>query len=133
MFRVRWDKTCYECGNPLDVKLFIENFLILFLLENFATHKQFAMLGNVSMYKYYGNMKLRKVCFSCYFSPRNHFKFTTQREIGKVRKQERLRSKTKEEIYKWFEDFDRYRKRKDIVDCLMPFLTSTPGIDVYLL
>ena len=133
MLRVKWDKKCYECGNPIDVKLKIENFRSFFLLRNFATHKPFCMLGNCPMIKYYGNMKLRRVCFACYFSPKNHFSFLKQREIGKVRKQDRLRSKTSQELYEWFEDFDRYRKRKDIDDCLMPKLGVVPGLNIYLL
>jgi len=85
------------------------------------------------MIKYYGNMKLRRVCLACYFSPKNHFSFLKQREIGKVCKQVRLRSKTSQELYEWFEDFDRYRKRKDIDDCLMPKLGVVPGLNIYLL
>lgn len=133
MLRVRWDKKCYECGNPVDPILKIENFRTYFLLRNFATHKPFCFVGNRSMIKYYGNMKLRRVCFACYFSPRNHLSFLKNREIGKVHKEDRLRSKTKEELYEWFEDFDRYRKRKDIDDCLMPYLTNVVGLQVYLL
>ena len=133
MLRVNWAKKCYECENPLNVKLKIENFKSFFLLRNFATHKQFCMLGNCEMIKYYGNMKLRRVCFACYFSPRNHLNFLKQREIGKTRKPDRLRSKSSEEIYEWFEDFDKYRKRKDINDCLMPKLGNVPGLSIYLL
>ena len=133
MLPVRWDKKCYECGNPINVSLNIENFRTFFLLRNFATHKPFCMLGNCPMIKYYGNMKLRRVCFACYFSPKNHLNFLKKREIGKVRKQERLHSKTREELYEWFEDFDRYRKRKDIDDCLMPRLGVVPGLGIYYL
>lgn len=133
MLRVRWDKHCHECGNPIGVTLNIESFRSFFLLRNFATHKPFCIVGNYPMIKYYGNMKLRRVCFACYFSPRNHLNFLKQREIGRVRKQDRLRSKTAEEIHEWFEDFDRYRKRNDIDDCLMPELGVIPGLSIYLL
>ena len=78
-------------------------------------------------------MKLRRVCFACYFSPKNHLNFLRKREIGKDSKQDRLRSKTREELYEWFEDFDMYRKRKDIDECLMPKLGVVPGLNIYLL
>ena len=133
MLRVEWSKKCYECENPICVRLKLENFNSFFLLRNFATHKPFCMLGNVPMIRYYGNMKLRRVCLACYFSPRNHMNFIKQREIGRVRRQDRLRSKTCEEIYEWFKDFDAYRKRKDIDDCLMPILGTIPGLYIYFL
>lgn len=133
MLRVNWTKKCYECGNPIDVKVEIENFRTFFLFRNFATHKPFCMIGNCDMIKYYGTMKFRRVCLACYFSPKNHLNFITQREIGKVHKQARLGSKTSQEIYEWFEDFDRYRKRKDVDDCLMPKLGVVHGLKIYLL
>lgn len=133
MLRVEWSKKCYECGNPVNVEAILQNFKTFFYLKNFATHKPFCMIGNLSMIKYYGNMKCRRVCFSCYHSPRNHIDHLRQREIGNVRKPVRLESKTRQQIYEWFEDFDRYRKRKDIKDCLMPKLSSVPGLNIYLL
>tara|TARA_R110001599_G_scaffold191342_1_gene386195 strand:+ start:6740 stop:7171 length:432 start_codon:yes stop_codon:yes gene_type:complete len=133
MLRINWTNNCYECKNPITVKVFLETFKTFFYLRNFATHKPFCMFGNSSMIKYYGNMKCRRVCLACYFSPRNHLDYLKNREIGKMRKPDRLRSKTRQEIYEWFEDFDRYRKRKDIKDCLMPKLGTVPGLNVYLL
>jgi len=133
MLRINWTNNCYECKNPITVKVFLETFKTFFYMRNFATHKPFCMFGNSSMIKYYGNMKCRRVCLACYFSPRNHLDYIKNREIGKMRKPDRLRSKTRQEIYEWFEDFDRYRKRKDIKDCLMPKLGTVPGLNVYLL
>lgn len=133
MLRINWTNNCYECKNPITVEAFLETFKTFFYLRNFATHKPFCMFGNSSMIKYYGNMKCRRVCLACYFSPRNHLDYLKNREIGKMRKPDRLRSKTRQEIYEWFEDFDRYRKRKDIKDCLMPKLGTVPGLNVYLL
>jgi len=133
MLRINWTNNCYECKNPINVKVFLETFKTFFYMRNFATHKPFCMFGNSSMIKYYGNMKCRRVCLACYFSPRNHLDYIKNREIGKMRKPDRLRSKTRQEIYEWFEDFDRYRKRKDIKDCLMPKLGTVPGLNVYLL
>ncbi len=133
MLRVSWPRNCYECKNPITVKATLETFQTFFYLRNFATHKPFCMLGNHQMIKYYGNMKCRYVCLACYFSPRNHLDYLKNREIGKVRKPDRLVSKTSQEIYEWFEDFDRYRKRKDIKDCLMPKLSSVLGLNVYML
>lgn len=133
MFRVNWEKKCHECGNPINVKTILQNFKTFFYLRNFATHKPFCMMGNLPMIKYYGNMKCRRVCLACYFSPRNHLDHLRQREIGKVIKIDRLKSKTRDEIYDWFEDFDGYRKRKDIDDCLMPHLGAVPGLNIYLL
>ncbi len=134
MFRVEWKKVCWECKNPIQVKLEVEDFRTFFYLRNFATHLPFCMLGNVPMIKYYGNMKCRRVCFGCYISPRKHFDYLRQREIGKVRKlPDRIYSKTREQIYEWFKDFDAYRKRKDINDCLMPNLGHVLGLNIYIL
>ena len=133
MFRVGWTKKCYECENPINVKAELQNFQTFFYLRNFATHRPFCMIGNLPMIKYYGNMKCKRVCFACYFSPRNHLDHLRQREIGKVRKVDRLYSKTRDEMYEWFNDFDRYRKRADIEDCLMPHLGTIPGLNIYLL
>lgn len=133
MLRVRWDNVCHECGNPVGVSLKIENFKTFFLLRNFATHKPFCMLGNHPMIRYYGDMRLKRVCFACYFSPRDHLNFLRRREIGNIRKQHRLQSRTFRDIYEWFQDFNRYRKRADIDECLMPELGVIPGLRIYLL
>jgi hypothetical protein len=45
----------------------------------------------------------------------------------------RLASKTGQQIHEWFEEFNRYRSREDINDCLMPKLGYVPGLGVYLL
>lgn len=133
MFRVDWAHRCHECYNPIDVKLKVADENVFFLFRNFATHKPFCMIGNHPMIKYYGDVKCRRVCFSCYFSPRNHFDYLRHRETGRMNKPVRLVSKTSEQIYEWFSDFDDYRKRKDVEDCLMPHAGHVVGIQIYIL
>ena len=133
MLRIDWTKKCYECKNPINVRAFLEDFQTFVYMRNFATHKPFCMTGNQSMIRYYGNMKCRYVCLACYYSPRNHLDHLKNREIGKVRRPVRLASKTGQQIHEWFEEFNRYRSREDINDCLMPKLGYVPGLGVYLL
>ena len=117
MFNINWEHTCYECKCPLDIVCTLQEDSIKIFFRDFTTWgylNPFSVADNNSIYKFYGNI-LHRICLSCYHNPiRINIH---KREIGQSCKIKTVKySKTCSEIYNYFERFQRFRQRKDLLD-----------------
>jgi hypothetical protein len=118
---VKWDYTCYECECPMNVTLVVnEPSLNLFFRDygSWCYLRPFRLCHNESMYKFYG-LQVKRVCLSCFYSPKRVSLADRERGIKTVKRRE-PRSKTHQEIYDYFSEFVEFRKRKDLDLCIVP-------------
>jgi len=134
MISVKWYNTCYMCRAPLDYAVSLAESD----LEKFYTYSNFKpknFIHNLSYHKIIG-LNQRKLCLSCYCTkktkslpgPRDLMK----REIGtRLKKPEG--ALTERDVYTWFEDFDHFRKRKDIDELVdQNYKYATPGLIILI-
>jgi len=131
-FRVNWEHRCYECECPLDISVTINGdsyeMIDIFFTHLFSwsciNHKGFYY--NLSMFKYYGGIPVRRVCRYCYYKPQRIN--VCKRETGCYAVKKSRKSWSLSEMYKWFDDFERFRKRKDLHEYLPTQLRNVPGV-----
>lgn len=114
--KVGWQYTCHMCSCPMNIYVIFDNITNYRYLKSFAGHnRQFTLENNMVLYKFFG-LKVRRVCFGCYTTRKpNLFK----REIGTRTPFVNI-SRTREEIYNWFSDFNEFLNKNDIELCLLP-------------
>lgn len=118
-FEVKWYQTCYICNNPLDMMV-IPNVSSKEFLERFLAYRvmyPFEFMYNKSIYKFFG-LKARKVCLMCFANEPHRInpKRIALREVSGNRIRPMGESKTTEELYSWFESFNRFINKPDIDD-----------------
>lgn len=138
-FRVCWKHTCFECACPLDVDILIRcgtyDGVEVFFTQLFSWMylNPTSLLYNISMFKYYGGIPVRRVCQECYHSPlRVNLKM---REVCTKPRIRRRYSVQALDLYNWFDGFDKYRKRPDLDQYLIneSQLRHIPGLKYILL
>jgi len=118
-FKITWDHTCSFCKHPLDIIIYLEydaNQNKLF----WKRYYNFTMLlpSDVHLNKMYikiVNLKARRVCKWCYDNKVHNvgFRNILNREVTGRSPAPRSRSLSCQEVYNWFESFDRYLRRPD--------------------
>lgn len=121
-FDVFWNHVCSFCKHPLDVTIKItddDNNCEIFWERyyNFSILKPCEFSLN-NMYFRFENLKARRVCKWCYENKpyKINFRKLMNRETTGKRLAPRSKSLSTEEIYEWFESFNRYVRRSDADD-----------------
>ena len=122
MCSVSWAFTCHECECPIDVSCVIKDRNYNLFIRDFTTWcylKPFSIACNTYIYKFYG-MSLKRVCMSCYYCPKR-INLCSREIIGRSVKFKKCpyQSKSKQELYDYFESFFEFRKRKDLEICIV--------------
>lgn len=136
MFSVTWDHVCFECRCPMGVNLFVQGEPMSTFFRDFGTwaylRMYFSLVYNSSMYKFYG-LKVKRVCLTCYFEPKRVNLRDRETGIKRVVRADYERSKSCDEIKEFFEEFVRFRKRKDLEECIVDEWKQmdVTGIEVY--
>ena len=123
MFEIHWEHNCYRCDAPMNLSLFFreDDFDDFFRdYGSWAYMKPFNLELNTYYYKFFGGTKVRRVCVSCFFSPKGVCIRDRECGIKRVKTLEET-SKTFEEVIDYFKRFSEFRRRKDIEDCVVPF------------
>lgn len=121
MFTVNWEYTCHECACPLNVKVEIQEQNIKLFSRDYGSWsylRRFCLCSNSVIYKFYG-VHVRRVCVTCYYSPKRPSLINREHGIKKVGSIRNGRSMSCDEIREYFEDFAAYRKRKDLEECII--------------
>jgi hypothetical protein len=126
-FKVRWERTCYKCGCPMNIYISFEyDPEFIKYIINYYNIVPFDFSNNLPIYKCFG-MKARKICLGCYENPNeNLLSHLHRRELGmrnSLRRQEI--SKTQKEIYDWFEGFNRFLYKENAETLYFPQTLNT--------
>jgi hypothetical protein len=119
MFNINWDCTCYECECPLYVFCTIKEDDFRRFYRDYTTWaylNPFTLVYNRGYYKFYGHV-IHRVCISCYYFPKRIN--LQKREIGQKSAKHIQLSKTFQEVYDYFERFQKFRERKDLEICIV--------------
>ena len=127
--KVGWLYTCYMCSCPMNVYCIFDEMSTFKYFRSFAGHRRFCLENNVFLYKFFG-LKVKRVCYGCYKVKKPNL---AMREIGK-RTPFINNSKTREDIYNWFSDFNEFLMKKDLDLCLLPKIhqRNVPGLSLLI-
>ena len=118
-FDVKWPYTCYICNNPIDMKILPRTPSTEFFkrLLTYRLMYPFDFIHNKSIYKVFG-LKARRVCMVCFANETHkvHPKRIALREISGNKIVPNMRSKTVDELFNWFESFNKFVNRPDVQD-----------------
>jgi hypothetical protein len=130
-FNVSWKRTCLTCHHPIDVIITItshhdyDTFWRRYV--NLSDLRPSTMDLNDCMYKII-NLKAYRMCKSCYDAKAHKisFKSLMNRELYGTKLCPKSNSLSAEQIYNWFESFNRYLHRPDADDYVVqrPLLES---------
>lgn len=118
-FSMKWTKTCFFCGNPLEpfLKIYQHNNDLLKKIVQFSLLRPLPIERNISFLKVM-DLKCREVCMCC-FQNRPHVvspQTIRTREITGKTKQPKCLSLTKKDICDWHDALRRFVNRPDAED-----------------